>query len=131
MTDQITPKFFSLPTNQRRAIESLLTNQSVAAAAAAAGVSRNAIYKWRRRPEFTAALREAEADALAAVSMGLASLGDKAIAALADALAGDNLRLRVRVADIVLGRMLQWRELVDFETRLTRLEEQARTNTEP
>lgn len=130
MTDQLTQKLFSLPTNQRRAIESLLTNQSVAAAAAAAGVSRNAIYKWRRRPEFAAALREAEADALAAVSMGLASLGEKAIAALADALGGDNLRLRVRVADIVLGRMLQWRELVDFEARLTRLEEQAR-NTAP
>ena len=120
MSEKTTEK--NLTPAQWKGIETLLTTGSVADAARAAGVSRQTFYRWRKEPRFQAALREAEADAIASVSAALAGLGEKAASALSDALAAEDLRLRVRAADIVLGRLLQIREIVELEERIARLE---------
>lgn len=128
MTTQATQKkrlLDELPTNQRAALQSLLTSASTAEAASVAGVKRQTIYKWMKQDNFREALKEAESEALASVSRALVALGERATEALADGLDADaDLRLRVRSADIVLGRLLQLRDLVDIEERLTRIESQ-------
>jgi phage terminase small subunit len=119
MRENLTPK-------QRRAIEALLTTGDVTQAAQEARVSRETIYQWMKRPVFRTALRDGTQQALESLSRSLVGLGDKAVKTLADALedsaAGPSVR--VRAADLVLGRLLQIRELVDLEERVCRLEEQ-------
>jgi len=107
---------------QLKGIEALLTTGKVTEAARAAGVAPQTFYRWRRQPHFREALREAETQAVASLSSALAVLGNKAAGALSDALDADDVRLRVRAADIVLGRLLQLRELVELEERIERLE---------
>ena len=107
---------------QLKGIEALLTTGKVTEAARAAGVAPQTFYRWRKQPHFRKALQEAEAQAVASLSAALAALGSKAASALSDALDAKDLRLRVRAADIVLGRLLQLRELVELEERIERLE---------
>jgi len=118
MRAKVTPR-------QRKAIESLLTQGDVKSAAAAAGVARQTVYRWLKKPAFRAALAEAEAEALASLSRALVRLGEKATRTLEQAIDGEadtRMSTRVRAADIVLSRLLQLRELVDLERRVTELE---------
>jgi len=124
---KLTPR--QLSPRQRRALESLLVTGDVTAAAAAAGVTRQTVHRWLALDVFKAALREGEAAKLEALSRSLVRLGDKATQALEGAL--DDAQpaaagLRVRSADIVLGRLLQLKELVDLEARVSALEGEAR-----
>ncbi len=113
-----------LSPKQRRAIAALIETGEVLAAADAADVSRTTLYQWLKNPAFTAALRDAEADALRSLTRQLVSLGKRATATIADAMTDPsvNASTRVRAADVVLGRLLQLRELVDLEERVASLE---------
>ena len=115
--DGLTPK-------QRKAVEALLTTGEVAAAAQAAGVSRESVYRWLKQPAFLASVREAEARALDDLSRLLVRLGRTATATLAKAMgdASTPWATRVRAADASLGRLLQLRELVTLEGRVAELE---------
>jgi transposase-like protein len=113
----------NLTAAQRKAIEALLTSGNITAAAAAAGVSRNALYKWQRDDTFIVALRDAESEAVAGLSRALAGLGDGAAAALRDALDNSQkITVRLRAAEIVATSLLRLRELVNLEQRLLELE---------
>ena len=118
MTENLTPK-------QNKAVTALLVMPDVTAAATAAGVSRDTVYKWLRDPAFQAVIRSAEAAALASVSRSLVGLADAAVGSLARAMNDESapLSIRVRAADAVLGRLLQLRELVILEERVRELEE--------
>lgn len=110
---------------QLRAIDALLTSGNIGEAAIAAGVNRRTLDRWRREDAFVAALREAEADAVAGLSRNLAGLGDGAAAALRDALdSGEKMSTRLRAAEIVIGNLLKLRELVELEERIGALEAQ-------
>lgn len=119
MADKVTK---NLSSKQLKTIETLLTHGSVDAAAAAAGVSRNSIYKWFKDETFVAELRKAEAEAVQGLSRALVGLGEKATKALADALDSDKIAIRLRASEIVINNLLRLRELVDVEARLTELE---------
>ena len=71
-----------------------------------------------------------EAEALAALSRTLVALGDQAVAVLRDAMRDSTapINARLRAADMVLSRLLQLRELVNLDRRLSNLE--ARVNEE-
>ena len=119
MTHTITPK-------QRKAIESLLTNANVLEAAKATGVSRQTIYRWMNMDlPFQQALSRAETEALTGLSRSLVALGVKATQTLEKTLSDQDSSAgaRVRAADIILGRLLQLRELVSLEERISRLEQ--------
>ncbi len=120
MTENLTPK-------QHKAVTALLTTPDLAAAATAASVSRETVYRWMREPAFQSAIREAEAAALAAVSRSLVRLAQRATATLEEAMSDTTapLSVRLRAADAVLGRLLQLRELVTLETRVAELEARA------
>ena len=120
--EHLTPK-------QRKAVEALLTTGEVAAAAQAAGVSRDSVYRWLRQSAFLAAVRDAEARALDDLSRLLVRLGRTAAATLAKAM-GDPAApwaTRVRAADATLSRLLQLRELATLEARVAELERLAET----
>ena len=114
-----------LTPRQRRALESLLVTGDVTAAAAAASVTRQTVHRWLAQDAFKAALREGEAAKLEALSRSLVRLGDKAAQALEGALDDQAAQpgAKVRAADVVLGRLLQLRELVSLEQRVSDLEE--------
>lgn len=119
MKENLTPK-------QRRAIEALLTSGNVSEAAESAKVSRETIYQWMKKPVFRMALQEGTQEALERLSRSLVSLGDKAVKTLRDALddGSSNASVRVRAADLVISKVIQIRELIDLEERVSRLEEQ-------
>ncbi len=114
----------NLTLKQRKAVAALLTEPDTTAAAKAAGVSRDTVYRWLTEPAFQAALRDAEAGALAAVSRSLVRLAERAAATLDGAMTDPEAAsgTKVRAADIVLARLLQVRELVALETRVAELE---------
>jgi phage terminase small subunit len=114
----------NLTLKQRRAVTALLTQPDTTAAARSAGASRDTLYRWLAEPAFQAALRDAEADALAAVSRRLVRLADAAATTLETAMRDEATpaATRVRAADAVLSRLLQLRELVTLEERVRELE---------
>jgi phage terminase small subunit len=117
---ELTPK-------QRRAVAALLSAGDVTAACAAAGISRDTLYRWMKQPAFLEAVRTAEAGALDDLSRSLVTLGHSATETLAAAMAAESApwATRVRAADAVLGRLLQLRELATLEARVTELERAA------
>ncbi len=112
----------TLSAKQRRAIEALLTCGAVSQAAIAAGVSRPTLYRWLHDANFQAALREAEKEAIEGLSRSLVTLGSKAASTLDGAMDTATDGVRVRAADVVLARLLQLKELVNLEGRVTALE---------
>ncbi|MBE3143368.1 MAG: hypothetical protein IMZ61_05515 [Planctomycetes bacterium] len=121
MSENLTPR-------KRKAIEALLTTCDTTQAAQAAGVSRVTIYKWMRDQAFKDALKAGAAEALESLSRSLVSMGEKAVKTLEEALTYDLKApgARVRAADVILSRLLQLRELVDLENRVSELEKAVR-----
>ena len=117
MSEKLTPK-------KRKALEALLTCGDVSQAARVAGVSRESLYRWLKEETFQAALNTGTRQALESLSRTLVTLGEKAADTLRQALedAHAPAAARVRAADIILARILQLRELVDLDKRLTELE---------
>lgn len=127
MTKNVAEKI--LTPAQRRAIEHLLTAQNAREAAKLAGVNPRTLYRWMQEPAFVAALREAESEAIAALSRSLVALGESATAALNDALdKKQKITVRLRASEIVIGNLLRLRELVDLEERLSKLEQMTNGN---
>lgn len=113
----------TLTIKQRAAVMALLTEGDASKAAAAAGVSRQSLYRWMKDPAFAAALRAAEADALRGLSRRLAGLGDAAADALRDALDEEQpIGVRLRAADLVTQRGPALLELTDLLERVAALE---------
>src|SRR5215211_3754356 len=110
---------------QRRAIPALLNSATIEGAAESAGVSRESLHRWLRTdPAFRDELRAAESEALAEATRRLVGLAARALDTI-DAVMGDETApatVRLRAADTVLARLLQLRELVDLEERVTALE---------
>ena len=125
MPENVTPT--RLTPKQRKAVEALLTTGEVAAAAQAAGVSRESVYRWLKQPVFLEAVREVEARALDDLSRLLIRLGRTATATLDKAMSDASVpwATRVRAADAALSRLLQLRELATLEARVAELERAA------
>jgi len=117
----------NLTLKQRKAVSALLTEPDTTAAAKAAGVSRDSIYRWLAESAFQTALRDAEAGAIAAVSRALVRLAERAAATLDGAMTDPAAAssTKVRAADVVLGRLLQLREGAVLEERVRELERHA------
>lgn len=117
MTKNLTPR-------QRAAIQGLVSGQTITQVAVAAGVSRETIYKWLQRPDFTKALTGSTDAAVELLSRRLVGISTQALDALEDVLTDTAAphSAKIRAAEIVLARLLNLRELVDIDARLTALE---------
>ena len=113
----------NLTPKKRRAVLALVEHGDASNAATAAGVTRQTLYRWLNEDaDFIQALREAEYGALQTFQRELVSMGHLAAAALRDGLQDEDIRVRLRAADIFTQRLLQLRDLLDFEDRLQKLE---------
>ena len=117
----------TLSIKKQRAIETLATSGNVAEAARAANVSRKTLYRWLRQSDFTEALEVAAQESLANLSRELVRLGAQSVTTLEEAMTDTEsaASTKVRAADVVLARLLQLRELVSIESRLTALEKKS------
>jgi hypothetical protein len=117
MRKNITPR-------QRLALEKLIASGDRTEAAKAAGVSRQTVHRWMREETFRAALADAEALAVEALSRALLGLATQALATLRAAMADEGVAAgtRVKAADVTLARLVTVRELAALEMRLTELE---------
>ncbi len=114
-----------LPAKQSRAVVALLSHRTQAEAANAAGIGERTLATWLTQPEFQAALRAAEGDAIDAAVRDLICLQGDALNVLAGLLT-DNLvkgSVRLRAAQVTLDNLMKLRELRNVESRLARLEE--------
>lgn len=107
---------------QRRAIAAVLSERSLAKAAATVGVGESTLRRWLRQDEFVAALRAEEAELTRALSRRLSVLAGSSLEAVESALSHDSASLRLRAAALVLDNLLKMKNLADFEERLSRLE---------
>lgn len=113
----------SLRPRQTAAIAALLASGKVTDAATAGGVTTKTVYAWLRQPDFSAALRAAESDALRSLSRRLAGLGGAAADALSDALDDRQpIGVRLRAADLVTQRGPALLELTGLLERVAQLE---------
>ena len=115
-----------LTLKQQKALEVLIISGNVSEAAEAAGVTRQTIYTWKEEHEtFKSSLNQGSTKIVNELSSRLNSLGQLAVTVLQKTLEDPNTPAyaRIRAADIVIGRMLQIREITDFERRISELEE--------
>lgn len=116
--NNLTPKQVALVT-------ALLEGKTLDAAAQAAGVAYTTARRWRRRPEFVAALAEARRELISG-ALDVLSVGARAAAAELLSLLRDKTvspMVRLRAAEAVLDRLTRWIELEDLEARIRALEE--------
>ena len=114
-----------LTLKQQQAVNLLIGGRNAAQTARELDLHENTLYKWNKLPEFQDALKQAEREAMRAVSISLLGLAEKATDTLNGVMDKDSARdsSKVRAADIVLGRLLQTRELLELEERISKLEE--------
>jgi hypothetical protein len=118
----------NLTPRQQKAISALLINYDITRAAKEAGVSRDTVYKWMRQEPFQDAINAGVAAALEGLSRSLVVLGDYAARTLGRTLVDDKAgpSVRLRAADVILGRLLQLKELVNLENRVEALEQNSK-----
>ena len=118
----------TLTPRQLRAVNALLTHPTIAAAAGVLGVAPSTLYRWLNEPLFRQALAQAEGEAVAAAGRRLAMLAETALDELGRAMLdpATPAPVRVRAAEVILNNLLRYREIVQFETRLTDLEKEMR-----
>lgn len=113
----------TLSPRQRKAVEALVTTGNRRAACQAAGIGPATLYRWLKQPAFQQALREVEAAALADLRRRLLVLAERAGNALEDGLEAADLRLRLRAADLLMSKLLQFHEAIEILERLEKLEQ--------
>lgn len=116
----------SLSRTQVRAIAALLQSRTIEEAAACIKVCDRTLYRWLADPLFQHALRQAETDAISeAVRVLVADLkaNHETLRRLRDNPPPDKPELSLRAAIALDNSLLRWRELLDVEIRVTRLEE--------
>ena len=113
-----------LSARQQKAIAALLSGGTVARAAKLCDLSERQLYRWLDLAEFRAALDKASADAVQATARQLSDAASIAVIALRGVLtdSGAPVSARVRAADVVLGRLVTLKELVELEARILTLE---------
>lgn len=112
--------------NQHKALIVLLTTGSITRAAEAANVHRRTVRRWLLEPAFSAALAEAEAQALGAVAMSMAFNAAEAARCLLDVIRDpDSTRSeRIKAARYYLAALPTARLLGRIETTLSELTRQ-------
>jgi hypothetical protein len=116
MSQKVTPR-------QMLALQALMEGKTVTEAAAAAGVSRKTVNRWRQQPAFSEAMRDLESEAMDSIMRGLLGMGEDARAALRMGLTTGSPAERVRAASVFYARLLPFREALELEERVAALEE--------
>lgn len=119
-----------LTARQQKALEALLSEPTVQAAADAASVNKSTVFRWLSDPTFAAIYREARAQLLESTLAGLQSAGGAAVETLREVMGDKTAQpaARVSAARATLDALLRMREAFEVEQRLAELE--ARLNAQ-
>lgn len=116
----------TLTPKQQKFLEAYCRGLSVEEAAALAGVKRRQAHRWLREPAVQAAVRERSAEAVRRAAAALEQAGRDAALTLVAALEAEHWPVRLRAAELLLDRLLKFREHLDLEARIAALEERLR-----
>lgn len=113
----------NLNAKQQRAVLALLSEPSVAKAAAAAQVGERTLYKWLRLPAFRGAVAALEGELIDEATRRLLAMQDAALSTIENLLLSDAPpSVRLRAAQMVIENLLKLRDLRNTESRLAALE---------
>jgi phage terminase small subunit len=114
----------TLSTNQRRALDALLTCSTVTEAAKKAGLVRGTLHRYLSDPTFKAELHARQDQVIDAATAALSHLAGAAIATLRAILDDEDASasVRVRASLGVLAHVRQLSEFADITERITALE---------
>lgn len=113
-----------LTPKQQKFVTALVSELTVDAAAKAAGISRATAYRWLEQADVQLVVKEIERQAIEATARGLVALASQALTVLQEAMSDPvtPMATRVRAADAALNRLLQLRDLVSIEERISAIE---------
>jgi hypothetical protein len=113
-----------LTVKQQRAIEALLTEPTVQAAADAAGVSKTTIFRWLADSVFSGVYRDLRGQALEGTLTALQQASGEAVRTLKTVMTDETAKgsERVSAARCVLEMSQKAREVLEIEARLAALE---------
>ena len=114
----------NLTRKQERALDALLSEQTLAGAAEKAGISQPTLRRWLKQDDFLAAYREARRQV---VEKAVAQLQNSAWAAsttLLKLLGSSSDSVRLRAAMAILDHAHKGVELLDIDERIAALEQQ-------
>jgi uncharacterized protein YggE len=117
-------EYADLEPGQERAIIALLSEPTLKAAAASAGISETTLWRWLRDPYFGQAYKEARREAVEQATAKLQALASEAVETLGQILRDDKVapHVRANAAARVLALAYKSRDLDDLEVRLEALE---------
>lgn len=104
-------------------IASLASGKSTQLAAAEAGVSERTVYRRLEEPEFRRNMVASRGRMVDYLTNRLAEASNNAFERLQILLTADSEHVQLGAARAILDQMLRLRNMVEFETRLTRVEE--------
>lgn len=108
--------------SKQKAIPFLLSCKDYSQASKEIGVSESQIFEWLKDPEFKAELDSLRNEIIEEAVNILKSSTVKAVTALRDLLDSSNEVVRRGVANDILNHVVKFKELQEFENRLTALE---------
>ena len=116
--------YAELPDVQRKVLDAMMTGCTDVEAAKRAGCTTRAIYNWRRRPKFEAALREARQGAQARTFALIQSAAPNAVKMLVRTFGNAKLPIMARVAAArtILEFSQNTVEMQDLADRVAELE---------
>jgi hypothetical protein len=115
-----------MPRKQEAAIAALLSEATVEAAAAKAGISISTLKRWLAEPSFRRLYQQARAGLLERVVATLLRLSTSAIVALGRNLTCGKPSVEVRAAEAILTQATRGVELLDLAERVEQLEAAAK-----
>jgi hypothetical protein len=117
-------EYADLEPGQERAIIALLSEPTLKAAAASAGISETTLWRWLREPNFKVAYQRARQEALGRATTRLAALVEVAVEALDEIVADRAVSPNVRVsaASRIIDFALKAAEIEEVQARLEELE---------
>ena len=111
-----------LTPKQRRLAMELAAGQRLEAACKRVGISLATAKRWKAKPAFQRYLDDLVADQQQALLSGLRSIALQALEALAEGLAAEDVRLRLKAGDMALTHLLRAAQYLELEARISELE---------
>jgi hypothetical protein len=110
------------PAVKEAAAVRLARGEGVVAVAAALGLPHQTVSDWRKDPEFSGLVRHLRADLVDAVTGRLSATGVAAVDTLVRGIRGEAKPVEIRAADVLLTKLLAYREASELEARVAELE---------
>lgn len=107
---------------KQAALLALASGQPPGAVADEIGVHVKTLHRWRADPEFVAALRGVQSEALEQLLAGLLGQAGAVVGAVGDGLEDGDIGIKLRAAALWIGQVPALVELLSFEDRISRLE---------